>query len=128
MGSYTIFGFALEREKGGEREHRLLLWVRKMLRRGSTFLGESRLCAIAFYKKAGIMPDRRVYRTREKSGVFRFCQKSDSFWPAQKVDTCLFSFTNAACINRAELDMDMVIMNTDSSFTNYCCEDENLPG
>ncbi len=64
------FGSALGREKGGEREHRLLLWVRKMLRRGSTSLGESRLCAIAFYKRAGIMPDRGVYRTREKSGVF----------------------------------------------------------
>src|SRR5262249_53894148 len=72
---FNFWCLRLGREKGGEREHRLLLWVRKMLRRESTFLGESRLCAIVLYRGAGIVPDMRGYAPREKSGVFRLCKK-----------------------------------------------------
>src|SRR5258706_14931929 len=84
-----------------------------MLRRESIFLGESRLCAIVLYKRAGIVPDVRVYIHRGKSGVSRLCKRRGAFRPAQKVDTCLFSLTNAASrVDRAKIDVNAVVLNT----------------
>ena len=68
------------------------------------------------------MPDVHVYAHHEKSGVSRLCKRRGSFRPAQKVDTCLFSLTNAASrVDRAKIDVNAVIMNTSVTYGEDVC-------